>query len=104
MGRFSIFLRAAWVGRSLFVLTSPSNSTVLSMSSRFFADSSECFGGDVSFESMCGLDGVSFSWVTASLAVVEGGSDEMAILLGLAEEDRVVPARLDLVRQWGSRL
>jgi hypothetical protein len=75
IGRFSIFFSVAWVGRSLFVFTSPSNSIVLSMLSRF---SSECLCGDVSFVSMCGFDGVLFSCDMSALA--DGGSDEMDML------------------------
>jgi hypothetical protein len=65
------------------VFTSPSNSTVLSMSSRFVAEtgSSDCLEGSsvVSFVSMFGLDrGDAFSCVTASRA--EGGSEEMAMI------------------------
>lgn len=80
IGRFSIFLSVAWVGRSLFVSTSPSNSTVLSMASRF---SSECLEGIVSFASFASFAFVftaMFSCGTASRAEAEGGPEEMAMI------------------------
>jgi hypothetical protein len=57
------------------VFTSPSNSIVLSMLSRF---SSECVCGDVSFVSMGGFDGMVFSCDVSALA--DGGSGEMDML------------------------
>jgi hypothetical protein len=77
IGRFSIFLSVAWVGRSLFVFTSPSNSTVLSMASRF---SSECLEGIVSFASFAFVFTAIFSCGTASRAEAEGGPEEMAMI------------------------
>ena len=57
------------------MFTSPSNSIVLSMLSRF---SSECVCGDVPFVSMGGFDGMLFSCDDSALA--DGGSGEMDIL------------------------
>jgi hypothetical protein len=105
MGRFSIFFSVAWVGKSLFVFTSPSNSIVLSMLSRF---SSEWMCGDVAFVLMGGFDGMLFSCDVSALA--DGGSCEMDMLashtsgrcgsLARQKIDRVVGcflARLDSI-------
>lgn len=87
------------------MLTSPSNSIVLSIASRC---SSECLEGIVSFVLMCGFEVVvGFSCATtASLAasLADGGSDEMDMLnrsecfscSGRQRKDRdvLIPARL----------
>lgn len=65
----------AWVGRSLFVFTSPSNSIVLSMLSRC---SSECLCDHVSLVSICGFDGMLFSCDDSGRA--DGGSVAMDML------------------------
>ena len=103
------------------MFTSPSNSIVLSMLSRF---SSECVCGDVSFVSICGFDGMLFSCDVSALA--DGGSGEMDMLashtsgrfgsLARQKIDRVVGwflARLDstgeaqnamLSRRWNRNM
>jgi hypothetical protein len=89
IGRFSIFFRVCCVGRSLFVLTSPSKSAVLSMSSRLFGDSSvDCLGGavDISFTSpfevavAASFSGVLLESAVTTVSLVKGASDDIAMV------------------------